>query len=239
MRTIPWTVTESSALPPATKDAMLREAKMGTWYDGWEPYCMTCDTMRRMDKEAFGFHCRCCGNMIAWDLTRLAESPLNRKQEVKREYTATERSIQQHQQEQVRRSIMVAAPGHGMGLEIASMLQHLVHDPIILFPTRDETENFSVHEIRPLGLGQVMPTPLEHARRLVGIDLNQSYMQSCLQRFHTDEDMPAPADTSWHRSLDDKDYSRMEHYPGPTGHPARHRRQRKMRKRSRQNNRRK
>jgi len=79
MRETPWTVAESSALPPETKDAMLRQAKMGTWYDGWEPYCLTCDTMRRMDRKAYGFRCGSCGNMIAWDLTRLAESPLNRR----------------------------------------------------------------------------------------------------------------------------------------------------------------
>ena len=229
MRQTHWTVAESSALPPETKDAMLREAKMGTWYDGWEPYCMTCDTMRRMDKQEYGFRCSCCGNMIAWDLTRLAESPLNRKQEVKREYTATERSIQQHQHQQVRRSIMVAAPGYGIGREIASMLHNLGHDPIVLFPSRDEAENFSVHQIRPLG-----------------IDLNHGYMDAIRKRIPAglfegmeELDIPTPTDTSWHRSLDDKDHSRMDTYPGPTGHPSRHRRQRKLKKRSRQINRRK
>lgn len=74
-----WTVAESSALSDEQKLALLKEAKGGTWYDGWRPYCMMCSTMNRMLQHDYGFSCSCCGNMIAWDCTRLAESPFNRK----------------------------------------------------------------------------------------------------------------------------------------------------------------
>lgn len=73
------TVAEMSALPEETKLAMLKDAKSGTWYDGWQPYCMTCPTVMRMDTKEYGFRCSCCGNMIGWDCKRLVESPLNRR----------------------------------------------------------------------------------------------------------------------------------------------------------------
>ena len=79
MRTTPWTVAESSALSDDVKLAMLKEAKGGTWYDDWQPYCGVCSTMQRMTKHNYGFECQCCKNMIGWDLTRLVESPLNSK----------------------------------------------------------------------------------------------------------------------------------------------------------------
>ena len=72
-----WTVAESSALPEDEKLRMLKVAKRSPWYDDWHPYCLLCTgTMARMSKRAYGFKCEHCGNMIAWDLTRLAESPV-------------------------------------------------------------------------------------------------------------------------------------------------------------------
>ncbi len=68
---------QSAALPEATKLAMLKEAKGGTWYDDWRPYCMTCSTTVRMAQHDYGFRCQGCGNLIGWDCQRLAESPLN------------------------------------------------------------------------------------------------------------------------------------------------------------------
>lgn len=58
---------------------ILKEAKGGTWYDGWKPYCMKCSTMSRMQQKEYGFRCICCENMIGFDLVRVLESPLNKK----------------------------------------------------------------------------------------------------------------------------------------------------------------
>lgn len=55
----------------------LKEAKGGTWYDGWRPYCMMCNRSDRMVSEPYGFKCPQCGNMIGFNLKRLKESPLN------------------------------------------------------------------------------------------------------------------------------------------------------------------
>ncbi len=61
----------------------LKEAKGGTWYDGWKPYCLvdTCMDSRltRMCPMPYGFRCSFCGNMIGFDLIRLVESSLNKK----------------------------------------------------------------------------------------------------------------------------------------------------------------
>ena len=67
-------------LSPAKQQAMLKEAKGGTWYDGWKPYCMTCSTMSRMESKDYGFRCSSCGNQIGFDCYSLLESPLNHKQ---------------------------------------------------------------------------------------------------------------------------------------------------------------
>ncbi|EKD22601.1 MAG: hypothetical protein ACD_84C00039G0008 [uncultured bacterium] len=83
------TVAESSALVPDVKLAMLQNAKPGTWYDDWKPYCGTCSTMQRMVKHEYGFRCAGCGNMIGWDLTRLVESPLNDKKHIVKSATST------------------------------------------------------------------------------------------------------------------------------------------------------
>lgn len=73
------TSSASAALPEDVKLEMLKEAKMGSWYDDWKPYCCTCSTMNRMIQEDYGFKCRSCGNLIGWDLYRLVDSPLNVK----------------------------------------------------------------------------------------------------------------------------------------------------------------
>lgn len=75
------TIAENIALTPDQRLAQLKETKGGSWYDGWRPYCLMCDTMGRMIKHEYGFQCcnRNCGNMIGWDGTRLVESPLNRR----------------------------------------------------------------------------------------------------------------------------------------------------------------
>lgn len=74
-------------MPEAEKRKLLKEAKMGTWYDGWKPYCLNCSTAGRMTLMPYGFKCegngdwfgrRGCGNMIGFDLERLIESPLNK-----------------------------------------------------------------------------------------------------------------------------------------------------------------
>jgi hypothetical protein len=191
-RDTPWTVAESSGLPPETKDAMLREAKPGTWYDNWHPYCGTCDTMARMHQEAYGFRCGYCGNMIAWDLPRLVESPLNRRQETARD---------------------------------------------------DATENLSVHQIRPLDANLGMGPASDYMKAAFS-HIASDICSEDLEFQFTHRYAPAPTDTSWHRSSDDKepwrtDYSRMDTYPGPTGHPGAHRRQRRMKKQIRRRNRRK
>lgn len=73
----PLSIAESIALPEATKLELLKNAKMGAWYDGWRPYCGMCNTMSRMTQHDYGFQCRGCRNQIGWDLTRLKESPIN------------------------------------------------------------------------------------------------------------------------------------------------------------------
>lgn len=70
--------TESAGLAEDMKLALLKTAKLGTWYDDWRPYCMMCSTMSRMTKHPYGFRCKSCGNMIGWNLMRLSDSPLNR-----------------------------------------------------------------------------------------------------------------------------------------------------------------
>lgn len=65
------------AMTEAEKNALLKENKPGTWYDGWQPYCMTCNAMARMLLMPFGFECGNCKNQIGFDLKRLQESPLN------------------------------------------------------------------------------------------------------------------------------------------------------------------
>ena len=70
-------VQDNISLSNEEKLSRLKEAKSGSWYYNWQPYCMTCNTMSRMSKQEYGFKCLCCGNMIGWDLTRLKESPLN------------------------------------------------------------------------------------------------------------------------------------------------------------------
>ena len=71
------TRAESAALPREQQIATLKEAKGGTWYDDWAPYCMVCTSMARMGERDYGFECRCCRNQIGWDLCRLTDSPLN------------------------------------------------------------------------------------------------------------------------------------------------------------------
>lgn len=79
-------VAQMQALPEHEKLRLLKEAKGGTWYDGWRPYCIKCNTLGRMTQMEYGFKCEGkddwfrrpgCGNMIGWDLKRLKESPLN------------------------------------------------------------------------------------------------------------------------------------------------------------------
>jgi len=74
----PMSSAESAAIPKDIKEQMLKNAKPGTWYDDWKPYCMMCETFKRMEQHDYGFKCTCCGNMIGWDLTRLTDSPLNK-----------------------------------------------------------------------------------------------------------------------------------------------------------------
>lgn len=76
------TIAENEALSEEEKLSQLKEAKFGTWYDGWQPYCTQSQTrcgshLDRMQKMPYGFRCRYCGNMIGWNLERLQESPLN------------------------------------------------------------------------------------------------------------------------------------------------------------------
>lgn len=72
------TKAENEALSEEERLERVKKAKGGTWYDGWKPYCLMCTTMTRMAKMNYGFRCVQCGNMIGWNLTRLAESPLNK-----------------------------------------------------------------------------------------------------------------------------------------------------------------
>lgn len=75
------TVADMERLSERQKLNMLKEAKPGTWYDGWKPYCLQCDTHRRMEAQPYGFRCPMCKNMIGFDLRRLKESPLNRDEQ--------------------------------------------------------------------------------------------------------------------------------------------------------------
>jgi len=72
------TIAEYEAISEEERLKILKEAKGGTWYDGWQPYCTTCSTIMRMKSENYGFSCDHCGNMIGYDLCRVVESPLNR-----------------------------------------------------------------------------------------------------------------------------------------------------------------
>lgn len=73
------TIKDNIQLTKEERLQTLKLAKGGTWYDNWKPYCLTCSTMNRMEQKEFGFKCNTCGNLIGWDLTRLLESPLNKK----------------------------------------------------------------------------------------------------------------------------------------------------------------
>lgn len=73
------TVKDNINLSEEEKLRRLKEAKDGIWYDGWKPYCMMCSYNGRMDSMQYGFKCPSCGNMIGFNLTRLRESPLNKK----------------------------------------------------------------------------------------------------------------------------------------------------------------
>lgn len=72
------TVEDNLNLSSSEKLERVKEAKGGTWYDGWKPYCMMCSYGGRMDEMPYGYKCPKCGNMIGFSLTRLKESPLNR-----------------------------------------------------------------------------------------------------------------------------------------------------------------
>lgn len=69
------TLKQNIDLPEKEKLRRLKEAKGGTWYDGWRPYCMMCNRSDRMVSEPYGFKCPQCGNMIGFNLKRLKESP--------------------------------------------------------------------------------------------------------------------------------------------------------------------
>lgn len=73
------TVAENESLSEAEKLERLKLAKGGSWYDGWKPYCMPCPGLHRMSPKPYGFECQRCGNMIGFNLTRLRESPLNKR----------------------------------------------------------------------------------------------------------------------------------------------------------------
>ncbi len=74
----PITSAESASIPEDVKLLMLKNAKMGSWYNNWKPYCGTCSVMSRMIQHDYGFQCNSCKNMIGWDLHRLIDSPLNK-----------------------------------------------------------------------------------------------------------------------------------------------------------------
>lgn len=74
------TVKENIELSADEKLRRLKLAKGGTWYDSWKPYCVIshCKSgLQRMISTEYGFKCKCCGNMVGFNLTRLQESPLN------------------------------------------------------------------------------------------------------------------------------------------------------------------
>lgn len=58
------TIAQNEALSDDEKLRRTKEAKGVTWRDDWKPY---------------GFRCPQYGNKIGFNLTRLKESPLNRK----------------------------------------------------------------------------------------------------------------------------------------------------------------
>lgn len=72
------TVQDNNSLTEEEKLKRVKEAKGGTWYDGWRPYCMMCDYGGRMTQHSYGFQCPKCRNLIGWNLKRLQESPLNK-----------------------------------------------------------------------------------------------------------------------------------------------------------------
>lgn len=57
------TIQDNVTLSEEEKLRRVKEAKGGTWYEDWKPYCMTCSYN---------------GHMIGFNLTRLQESPLNK-----------------------------------------------------------------------------------------------------------------------------------------------------------------
>lgn len=73
------TVKYNESLSEDEKIKTLKNAKGGTWCEGWKPYCLNCSSNQRMLEKSYGFICVNCQNMIGWDLTQLEESPLNNK----------------------------------------------------------------------------------------------------------------------------------------------------------------
>lgn len=76
------TIAYNLSLSEDEKLRQLKEGNLGTWYDGWRPYCtqsqVPCKSgLHRMDRMPYGFRCAFCGNMIGFNLHRLKESPLN------------------------------------------------------------------------------------------------------------------------------------------------------------------
>lgn len=59
--------------------SILKEAKGGSWYDGWVPYCIMRNpdgsyakcSSPRMHKMPWGFKCPDCGNEIGFNLKRI------------------------------------------------------------------------------------------------------------------------------------------------------------------------
>ena len=72
------TIKENLNLSENEKLERLKKAKGGTWYDGWRAYRMMCSSSDRMVSTNYGFKCLSCGNIVGFNLTRLAESPLNK-----------------------------------------------------------------------------------------------------------------------------------------------------------------
>lgn len=73
------TIKENENLSEEEKLNRLKKAKIGEVYDGWTPYCIMCNRSPRMISMSYGFVCPDCGYMIGFNLTRLQESPLNKK----------------------------------------------------------------------------------------------------------------------------------------------------------------